>query len=430
MPSRLRQTAAQRVGARPARPASTAGAARSPTSAEVRDRIRLLQTRHPDLLTVRTVLHTAEGRPIDAVTLSDLRYDDSDKQHVLVAAGQHGNEESARLVAMRLLDYLLSVDGRPLLRRQRIVVMPNVSPDAAERDSYATPAGVKPNLDHGPAGATSPEGRALEEVAEALAPEVYIDVHARGHAGCSHDMVLFPSARPYTEDENLLYDIARTMAVAGEKSGIPHVVHPLTWPGWSEPAGAEPVSSTLYMYRRFKSMVFLTENAEHDQVCYPSRMRASSGVNRLKPLLALGGRRHPSLQHAGYPCAMIAGMFNAGVVAVGATAAAQRMSRVEAWRQADAFTRIAPVLPERPRSKILEVTYGGPPLTAGVGFQVRVAGRWLAHQVRVNGKRLKPGGASDGSAGYASWHDKHTTFAVASVQTLSAGEHEIEFAFQ
>jgi hypothetical protein len=432
MQSRPRQTAARRAQARlrPVAQSGVAGAARSPTSTEVRDRIGLLQSRHPDLLSVRTILHTAEGRPIDAVTLSDVRYDDVDKQHVLVAAGQHGNEESARLVALKLLDYLLSPEGQPLLRRQKIVVMPNVSPDAAERNSYTTPAGIKPNLDHGPAGATSPEGRALEQVAEALAPEVYIDLHARGHAGWSHDMVLFPSSRPYTEDENLLYEIARTMAAAGEKSGIPHIVHPLSWPGWSEPAGAEPVSSTLYLYRRFKSLVFLTENAEHDEVCYPARMRASSGVNRLKPLLALGSRRHPSLQYAGYPCLMVAGMFNAGVVAVGATAVARRASRVEGWRHADSFTRIAPVLPERPRSKILQVTYQGPPLTSGIGFQVRVAGRWLAHQVRVNGKRLKPTATSGGAWGFASWHDKHTTFAAASVPVLAPGEHEIDFTFQ
>ena len=56
---------------------------------------------------------------------------------------------------------------------------------------------------------------------------------------------------------------ARAMAAEGEKSGIPHVVHPLTWPGWGGHDLVQP-SSTLYMYRRFKSLVFLTENAEHN----------------------------------------------------------------------------------------------------------------------------------------------------------------------
>ncbi|MGB7160358.1 MAG: M14 family zinc carboxypeptidase [Tepidisphaeraceae bacterium] len=424
-PSRARAKPRRR---RPAQPSARPGPpilSRSPNSEEVRERILLLQSRKPDLVSVRTVMHSTEGRSIDAVTITDLRQADLDKQHVLVAAGQHGNEESARLAALKLLDYLLSPDGRPLLRKQKIVVMPNVSPDAAERDTYETPAGIKPNLDHPPTGATSPEGRALERVAEELAPEVYVDMHARGHAGWSHDMVLFPPTRPYTEDENLLYEIARAMAVGGEKSGIPHVVHPLSWPGWGGP-GLDQPSSTLYAYRRFKSLVFLTENAEHNEVCYPARMRASSGVNRLKPLLVLGNRRHPCLPHSGYPCAMAVGMFHAGAVAVGANAAERRASRVELWRAAESFKQLAPALPERPRAKTLQVKYDGAALQAGVGFQVRIAGRWLVHRVRVNGKSLRPGGP----AGYCSWHDKHTTFAVAAVPTLAPGEHEIDFTFQ
>ena len=113
--------------------------------------------------------------------------------------------------------------------------MPNVSPDAAEANTYETPAGVKPNLDHGPSGPATPEGRALEAIAREFQPDVYVDLHGRGHAGCSYDMVLFPGSRAYTEDENILYSIARRMVAAGEKSGIPHVMHPLTWPGWGGP---------------------------------------------------------------------------------------------------------------------------------------------------------------------------------------------------
>ena len=398
---------------------------RSPTSAQVRERILLLQSRRPDLVAVRTVMQTSEGRPIDAVTITDPRRPDADKQHVLIAAGQHGNEESARLVALKLLDYLLSPAGRPLLQKQKIVVMPNVSPDAAERDAYETPAGIKPNLDHPPTGATSPEGRALEQIAQELSPEVYVDLHARGHAGWSHDMVLFPPTRAYTEDESLLYEIARAMADAGEKSGIPHLVHSLTWPGWGGP-GLDQPSSTLYLYRRFKSLVFLTENAEHNEVCYPARMRATSGVNRLKALLALGNRRHPSLPHSGYPCAMAVGMFHAGAVAMGANAAERRASRVALWRSAEAFKQLAPELPERPRAKTLKVTYDGAALTTGVGFQARIAGRCRVRQVRVNGKSLRPGGPE----GYCSWHDKHTTFAVAAMATLAPGEYQIDFTFQ
>lgn len=397
----------------------------SPGNEEVRGRILLLARRHPDLVQVETVTHTDQGRPIDQVIVTDRGTSDRDKQNVLVVAGQHGNEESARLVALRLLDYLLSRDGRPTLRRQKIVVMPNVSPDAAAADSYTTPAGIKPNLDHGPDGAVSPEGKAVETVAESLAPEVYVDLHARGHAGCSHDMVLFPPSRPYTEDEHLLHQIAALMADAGERAGIPHVVHPLTWPGWGGP-GLDQPSSTLMLYRRYKSLVLLTESAEHNEVAYPARMRSTAGVNRLKALLELGNRRDPHLFHHGYPCACAVGMFHAGAVAVGADAASRRASRIALWRQADCFEKLAPVLPEPAQARTLQVIYTGPTLTTGVGFQLRVAGRWHVRQITVNGRRLRP----RENDGFYTWCDRYTTYAVAACPELTAGEHEIAFGFQ
>jgi hypothetical protein len=396
--------------------------AHSPTSEEVRERMVALGRKNPDFVSVETIGTTGEGRSIDAATITDTRVDGEDKQHVLVVAGQHGNEESARLVALKLIDYLLCPEGRPLLKKQKIVVMPNVSPDAAEHDTYETPAGIKPNLDHGPNGPTSPEAIAVEAVAEKLMPEVYVDMHARGFAGVSHDMVLFPPSKPYTEDEHLYHEIASAMAAEGEKSGIPHVVHSLSWPGWGGPDLDQP-SSTLWMYRRFKSLVFLTENAEHNDWSYPAKVRAATGVKRLKPLLAMGNERHPKLYYRGYPGSVAVGMFHAGAVAVGTTAAARRLSRVDIWRNAGGFKKLGPALPEKQGVKTLQVEYDGPTLTTGVGFQVRVSGRWFVQDVRVNGRKLKPSETN----GHYTWHDKHTTYMVAALPALEAGKHEIVY---
>src|SRR5690606_17130656 len=106
----------------------------------------------------------------------------------------------------------------------------------------------------------------------------------------------------------------------GEKSGIPHVVHPLTWPGWGGP-GLDHPSSTAWMYRQYKSLVFLTESAEHNELAYPPKMRSAAGVHRLRALLELGNRRDPRLYYRGYPCQCVVGMFHAGAVAIGKTAA-------------------------------------------------------------------------------------------------------------
>src|SRR5690606_16671700 len=140
-----------------------------PGNEEVLQYLADIQSKHPDLVNVRTVLHTeTDHRPIDAVTLSDPAFPDEQKQHVLLVGGQHGNEESARLMALSAIDYLLSPEGRPLLETQKVVVMPNVSPDAAARDAYDTPTGVRPNLDHAATGPVSNEGRAVEIVANEL----------------------------------------------------------------------------------------------------------------------------------------------------------------------------------------------------------------------------------------------------------------------
>jgi hypothetical protein len=395
-----------------------------PSNDDVSERLDTLQRRHAERLTRRRIGATAEARPIEAVEITDPSSDPQQKQHVLIVAGQHGNEESARLVALRLIDYLLTADAKPVLKRQRIVIVPNLSPDAAARDCYTTPAGIKPNLDHAASGPVSPEARAFETIANELQPELFVDIHARGHAGCSHDMVLFPPTRPYTEDESVLHALAREMAEHGERSGIPHLVHPLTWPGWGGHDLEQP-SSTLWMYRQFKSLVFLTENSEHNDHLYPERMRARSGVGRLKPLLAAGNRRHPSLYHAGYPCAMAVGMFNAGIVATGANAAARRDSRVNIWRQSASF-EVAAQLPERAGTKVMQIKYAGPALACGVGVQVRVAGKVLPRSVSVNGRGLE----ARESDGFVTWQDRYTTFAVASIPELSKGEFEVAFRFQ
>ncbi len=397
----------------------------APSNDAVRARIALLARRHPDRVRVQSIGQTQQGRSIDQVLITDPRQSPDSKQHILIAAGQHGNEESARLVALKLMDFLLSANGRPTLARQLVAILPNVSPDAAAADSYVTPAGIKPNLDHGPDGPVSPEARALQSVAESLMPEAFVDIHARGHAGCSHDMVLFPPARPYTEDEHLLHCIARDMADEGERSGIPHVVHPLTWPGWGGPDLDGP-SSTLWMYRQYKSLVFLTENAEHNTVSYPQRMRAASGVGRLKALLSVGNQRDPHLYYPGYPCQCAVGMFHGGVVAIGSSAAKRRASRVALWRHRENFQTFAPVLPEVFQGKTLQVSYTGPTLATGAGFQVRVAGRWHVREVRINGRRL----AGQEADGFVTWHDRHTTYAIAALPELVRGDYEIVFRFQ
>ena len=393
----------------------------SPNSAEVIAHLRRVQERHPEWVKVRTVAKSEEGRPLQAVTITDPRAPERDKQHVLVTGGHHGNEDSGRLIALALVDWLVSEAAEETRRKQKLVIMPNLSPDAAERDIYFPEGGVNPLLDHGAEGPQTPQGKALEAVAADLEPEVYVDLHSRGYAGCSYDMVLWPDPRPYLEDDNLLHAIAAEMGAAGERGGVPHLLHPLSWPGFLR-EGPDNISACAYAYRAFKSLSFLTETAEDNAYALPAGGRARNGLARLKALLAWGNRRPPKLPYPGYPCYLVGGMFALGLVAVGATAAARRKSRLSIWPRRGGFAQYHAVGPEQPDKKALRVEYQGEPLVHGIGFQMAVRGKREVARATINGKRLRPSGTN----GYFSWRHANMTFFVVAVPKLQPGDYEVE----
>lgn len=367
---------------------------------------------------LRVVGRTDQGRPLVAVTVTDPEAPADDQQHVLVTAGQHGDEPAGRLVALALLRWLLSPEAVETRRRQQIVVVPDVNPDGAAAGLHATPAGIEPNLDHGPEGARTPEGRAVEAVAERLRPDLYLDLHSRSRAGCSYEMVLFPELRRYCEDDRLVHRLAADMADAGEAAGLPHVTHPLTW--WT-PDPHEP-STTRYCYRRFKSMVVLTESAESPAVSYPRSLQERVGLARVRAALEWGNRRHPKLPFRGYPNALVLGFFECGVLAAGRTAAERRRSRIEIWREADAFDTVRVAVPERITCKELEVHYRGPPLKA-VGFVVAAAGRRRVVSVTWNGRPLSP-------SAWHSWRSPAATYVAVEVRPLPPGRHGATVRFR
>ena len=166
-----------------------------PLSADVERHVKEVARKHPQIVKVRKVAESVEGRPIRAVTVTDPKVPDRDKQNVLIVGGQHGNEESGRAVALATIDWLTTKAAATIRHKQKIVVMPNVSPDACERDQYVNVDGINPNRDHAVSGPLSPEGEALEKVAYALSPEAFVDLHSCGGAGCGVDITLYPPPR-------------------------------------------------------------------------------------------------------------------------------------------------------------------------------------------------------------------------------------------
>jgi predicted deacylase len=396
-----------------------------PTSSEVEAHVLKLRQRHPRLVEAAVVSRSQQGRPIYAVTVTAPDVPDADKQHALLVAGEHGNEESSRMLALATLDWLVSRAGAPTRAKQKVVVLPCVNPDATDADSHLTPGGADPNLDHGLGGAKTPEGRAVEAVAEELMPELLVNLHARGYTGCSYDMVLYPPVKDYTEDDNVHHAIAMEMAQAAERAGIPQVVHPLSWPGWG---GSDPnyPGTSRYAYREFKSVSFLTETCEDNSVAYPAAERVRSGLAKIQVVLAHGNRRHPKLYYGGYPCQMVVGMFLAGIVAVGTTAAQRRASRVAAWRNRHEFRSLDRYNPEKLKAKRLLLDYVGRPLPEGIGIQTFAKGRLAVKSVRIDGRRLK----ASQTDGHYTWHDGCATYVVAVIRDLRPGKYELSIRYE
>jgi hypothetical protein len=103
---------------------------------------------------------------------------DRTKPTVLVMAAQHGNEQSAKEAALRLLRDLAVGELRPLLEKVNVLIMPQTNPYGNFRNVRVNELGLDMNRDHVKLEA---EGvRAIHRVFRAWMPEVTIDVHEKG----------------------------------------------------------------------------------------------------------------------------------------------------------------------------------------------------------------------------------------------------------
>ncbi len=385
----------------------------SPTSAEVEAHLKLAAHKHPERVKLLRLGYSVNNRPLLAVEISDRSVPDNQKQHVLIIGGQHGNEESARLVALAAIDHLASDAGAAFLKSQKVVVFPNANPDGCDADTYHNAQGLLINMDHGPDGPRTPEGAAIASLMQKLQPDLYIDCHSCGHTGFGNDIVLYPMTRRYAEDDNILHEMARSMVQAAEKEGIPQYTHSLTW--WGD--NASETSSTLQNYLRYKTLVFLIENCEDNSGSYPAELRARTGVAKIIAAMTYGQQRDRSCLHAGYANQIVTGLRNLAIVAVGDTAAKRRASRVEAWKQVDRF-RLNYVLPLAEKNKAYTLNYTGEPI-GPVGVQARITGHWQVDSLTVNGKAMRP----SRTQGWHVFTDECSTYVLTTLPSLKAGVH-------
>ncbi len=165
------------------------------------ERLRALQAKHPDELTVEQIGRSFEGRSVHLLRLG------SGPRKVLLWSQMHGDEPSATPALLDLADFLLSrpdqPEARAVLAGATLLVIPMLNPDGAERYVRRNAQAIDVNRDA--LNLATPEGRLLKAVRDRFAPELGFNLHDQNR-------------RTTVGDSGALATIS-LLAVAGDSQG-------------------------------------------------------------------------------------------------------------------------------------------------------------------------------------------------------------------
>ncbi len=140
--------------------------------AELVERLRALEARHPGRLAIEELGRSVEGRPIHLVTLG------TGPRRILLWSQMHGDEPSATPALLDLADTLLAVpapEHRAILEGLTLLVVPMLNPDGAERYARRNAQAIDINRDA--LHLSTPEGRVLKGVRDRFQPELGFNLH-------------------------------------------------------------------------------------------------------------------------------------------------------------------------------------------------------------------------------------------------------------
>ncbi|MFC1582761.1 M14 family zinc carboxypeptidase [Planctomycetota bacterium] len=276
---------------------------------------------HPDLCQSIQVGQSVQGRELPGVTVTDPEKGNDDKQQVLVIAGQHGSEESGRAIALELLNWLTSDDPAAVetRRNQMVTVLPCVNPDGSLADTYRNADDI--DIAHTYSlerAAGTPEGRAVEALAQELIPDVFVDIHGLA-GGSMKDRIWLSRPLGFTPDRYFQTMICEAMTAAAEAAGFPQC----------EPVPPAPFEGETYslgekLGAELKALTFGIESIES---YYREEEWRADGLAKLKALLAFGNQDAFGLGESGYPSSLISGSRICGLKAHGVNTAERRTSR-------------------------------------------------------------------------------------------------------
>jgi len=134
--------------------------------------------------------------------VSEPRELNSQKPTILFIASQHGNEQSAKEAALRLIRDLALGDLNPLLKKVNVLIIPQANPYGNYFDLRQNEVDLDLNRDHVKLEAESTQ--AIHRVFARYLPEVTMDLHEKGDdyyrvsVGCVSNLNIHPSLQSFS----------------------------------------------------------------------------------------------------------------------------------------------------------------------------------------------------------------------------------------
>jgi hypothetical protein len=124
---------------------------------------------------------------------------------VLIVASQHGNEQSGKEAALRLIRDLTAGDLKGMLDKANFLLIPQANPYGNMVNRRTNEQDLDLNRDH--VKLESPETRAIHKVIRAWMPEVTLDLHEKGDdyyrvsTGCVSNFNINPAQERYSREK-------------------------------------------------------------------------------------------------------------------------------------------------------------------------------------------------------------------------------------
>lgn len=141
---------------------------------EMMEYLELLQSQHPELMSIEFIGESQKGERIPMVLMGD--QSTSDPIRVWLQGGLHGNEPAGTEGLLWLINNLLKTDSLgEILSETRLAIVPMANIDGSEKNKRYAANGLDLNRDQ--TKLTAPETWVLKEAYNNFDPEVALDFH-------------------------------------------------------------------------------------------------------------------------------------------------------------------------------------------------------------------------------------------------------------